>query len=155
VAGLVLLSTGADDEDPAGFRRRALHYADILSTDDGLDRFCRDFLAQERFSLLNQSQRSFVAACIRRQDRVLLAEIARKVLAVRVPLQDVRLDLPTLIVAGDRDPACVAAQPRLKEILPAAKTFILSECGHLCNIEHPCTVNKLITSFAADVGKYR
>lgn len=61
------------------------------------------------------------------------------------------LVVPTLIVNGDEDWACLAPGVMLKETIPSAALAVIPNCGHTMNIEHPDSFNALLADFLAKV----
>jgi len=58
------------------------------------------------------------------------------------------LDVPVLIVCGDRDvPAMVLAADAMEEGIPGARKVILRDAGHLPNMERPDEFNQALKSF--------
>lgn len=64
-----------------------------------------------------------------------------------------RLDLPTLLVTGDRDPWFPPAEmERLARRLPRARVAVVPGAGHLMADERPGEVAALLLAFAREVG---
>ncbi len=58
------------------------------------------------------------------------------------------IDVPTIIIVGEDDPACTVAQSRvLEEHIPGAKLVILKEASHLSNIEQIDAFNNAMMGF--------
>ncbi|MBD0282181.1 MAG: alpha/beta fold hydrolase [Thermoleophilaceae bacterium] len=64
-----------------------------------------------------------------------------------------RLDLPVLAIAGDRDEGYVRAARRIAETAPRGRAAIVEEAGHAAHLQRPDEVARLITEFLdAEVG---
>jgi pimeloyl-ACP methyl ester carboxylesterase len=57
------------------------------------------------------------------------------------------LELPTLILAGDEDDACLEASLMLKRTIPASGLVILPRTGHTVNLEDPAIFNRTVEEF--------
>jgi pimeloyl-ACP methyl ester carboxylesterase len=58
-----------------------------------------------------------------------------------------RIDVPTLIMAGDEEEPCLEACLLMKRTIPAAGLAILPCSGHGINLEEPALFNQLMESF--------
>jgi 2-succinyl-6-hydroxy-2,4-cyclohexadiene-1-carboxylate synthase len=58
-----------------------------------------------------------------------------------------RLDLPVLAIAGDRDDGYVRAARRIAETAPRGRAAIVEEAGHAAHLQRPEEVERLITEF--------
>jgi pimeloyl-ACP methyl ester carboxylesterase len=58
-----------------------------------------------------------------------------------------RIDVPTLIMAGDEEEPCLEACLLMKRTIPAAGLAILPCSGHGINLEEPALFNQLVESF--------
>jgi len=58
-----------------------------------------------------------------------------------------RIDVPTLIVAGDEEEPCLEACLLMKRTIPSAGLAILPRSGHGINLEEPAFFNQLLESF--------
>ena len=62
------------------------------------------------------------------------------------------LDVPVLIVCGDRDvPAILLAADAMEESIPRARKVILHDAGHLPNMERPDAFNEALKAFLDEV----
>jgi pimeloyl-ACP methyl ester carboxylesterase len=64
-----------------------------------------------------------------------------------------RIEVPTLVLAGDRDvraPRQVAEA--LRAAIPGATLVVLPDAGHVCNIEAPEAFNRAVRGFLGDRG---
>ena len=62
------------------------------------------------------------------------------------------LDLPTLIVHGDRDLFPVDVARYVHEQLPNSQLVIVEECGHFVYLEHPLTFQQVVSAFLEDAA---
>jgi pimeloyl-ACP methyl ester carboxylesterase len=57
------------------------------------------------------------------------------------------LELPTLVVVGDEDHACLMPGVLLKQTIPTAALAVVPNTGHAVNTEEPDTFNRLVDDF--------
>ena len=60
--------------------------------------------------------------------------------------------VPTLLMVGDEDEACLDANVWLKRTMPTAGLDIAPKSGHLLNLEDPARFNETISSFLSTVN---
>ena len=60
-----------------------------------------------------------------------------------------RLAVPTLIVVGDEDDACIEPSLFLKRHLPSAGLAMFPKSGHVLNLEEPALFNEMVERFIA------
>jgi proline iminopeptidase len=67
-----------------------------------------------------------------------------------------KIALPTLIVVGDEDDACIAPSLFLKRAIPASGLSMFPKTGHCVNIEEPALFNQTLGDFLAivDAGRW-
>lgn len=79
----------------------------------------------------------------------------RGVQAARPSLYDLpelaALQVPTLVVVGDRDDAALDASLMLRRTIPSAQLAVLPNSGHLTNLEEPALFNHLVEVFHAQL----
>ena len=64
------------------------------------------------------------------------------------PMELLRIDAPTLVVAGDRDPFVPVDHAwRLRRQIPDARLFIAPECGHEVMLRKPALFNEALAGF--------
>jgi len=68
----------------------------------------------------------------------------------------VRLTVPTLIVAGDEDDACLEPALYMKRMIPTAGLLIIPKSGHTINLEEPDVFNRHVHDFVnvVDAGRW-
>jgi len=89
-----------------------------------------------------------------------LAHILRELLAGQPPVETLapelrRLRIPTLIVAGERDPASLVPSVALAAALPEAEFVRIPEAGHVVNLARPSEFNRHLASFLDRVLAHR
>jgi 3-oxoadipate enol-lactonase len=66
-----------------------------------------------------------------------------------------QIDLPTLVVVGERDDDEFQAQfDVLATHIPGARKAVIPGVGHMSNMEDPATFNRLLLDFLAEVGAH-
>ncbi|MFZ0214862.1 MAG: alpha/beta hydrolase, partial [Candidatus Dormiibacterota bacterium] len=65
------------------------------------------------------------------------------------------LTVPTLVVTGDEDEACLDVDVMLKRTIPASALAVLPRTGHACNLEEPALFNRLVEDFLSTVDAGR
>lgn len=125
----------------------------------GVDRYVR---GPARVQLADKDPRGFAefAAQMREHSPEGAALTLRGVQMRRPNLYDLRdqiarLTLPTLIVAGDEDEACLEPDLMLKRAIATSALVFLPRTGHMCNLEEPALFNALVESFLAQVDAGR
>jgi pimeloyl-ACP methyl ester carboxylesterase len=64
------------------------------------------------------------------------------------PVELLRIDAPTLVVAGDRDPFVPVDHAwRLRRQIPDARLFIAPDCGHEVMVRKPALFNEALAGF--------
>jgi 3-oxoadipate enol-lactonase len=58
-----------------------------------------------------------------------------------------RLDVPTLVVCGERDRHNVPLSHDLAELLPRAELRLVADAGHVVNLEQPEAFSALLREF--------
>jgi pimeloyl-ACP methyl ester carboxylesterase len=65
------------------------------------------------------------------------------------------LTVPTLIITGDEDDACLQPSLMMKRTIPSAALAVLPKTGHTVNLEEPGEFNRLLGDFFAEVDAGR
>src|SRR5215510_6425486 len=65
------------------------------------------------------------------------------------------LTVPTLIMVGDEDDACIEPSVFLKRTIPTAGLFIQPRTGHAINLEEPAVFNREVQDFLSIVERGR
>jgi pimeloyl-ACP methyl ester carboxylesterase len=68
-----------------------------------------------------------------------------------------RIDVPTLLMAGDEEEPCLEASLLMKRSIPTAGLALLPCSGHAINLEEPALFNQLLQDFLQQVesGRWR
>jgi len=68
-----------------------------------------------------------------------------------------RIDVPTLIVAGDEDDPCLEPALLMKRAIATSALVVLPNAGHTINLEDPDEFNRVLFNFlaAVDMGAWR
>jgi pimeloyl-ACP methyl ester carboxylesterase len=85
----------------------------------------------------------------------------RGVLARRPPIPNLErelrsLQLPTLVITGDEDDACLTPGIFLKRTIPNAVLWVVPGTGHTVNLEEPDLFNRQLSDFFStiDLGRW-
>jgi len=62
-----------------------------------------------------------------------------------------RIEVPTLIMAGDEEEPCLEACLLMKRCIPSAELAVLPRSGHAINLEEPALFNRLLGDFLHQV----
>lgn len=63
-----------------------------------------------------------------------------------------RIKTPTLIIAGESDPACTVAQSEvIRRGIAGAQMHVIADAAHLSNLEQPERFNQLLTDFLGSI----
>jgi pimeloyl-ACP methyl ester carboxylesterase len=155
VAALVLLDTRAEADTPEGRERR---YAGIERIKkEGPDGFVEDFLKlvlsaeslESRPMIVGEARRMMAAT---RVESIIGGLQAMAERPDSVPLLS-EITVPTLIAVGDADKATPAeASEKMHQAIAGSELVVISEAGHLSNLEQPAQVNAALLEF---LGKLR
>lgn len=163
VTALVAASGGSGGHPPG--RERFL--ADTLALSErmlGMDRLDIPEMVHgpARVQLENKDPAAFAtfAAHFAEHSPLGSALTLRKVQAGRPSLHDHAAALaastvPTLLMIGDEDEACIDINVWLKRTMPMAGLLAMPKSGHLINLENPASFNAAIEAFLADVAAGR
>jgi 3-oxoadipate enol-lactonase len=58
-----------------------------------------------------------------------------------------RMMVPTLIITGDEDDACIQPSLFLKQTIPASGLAMFAKTGHILNLEEPALFNETLARF--------
>ena len=159
VSALIACDTGAGSEDAAAFAVRCEEYADAAGR--GIDAFVEaafgwpvfaDYAAQ------GQTQAALLRELVRAQPAHAIALIARHVLAPRKPIYALEpglraLQVPTLVIYGERDEACVESSEFLGRVIPGAQVWKVPGATHFVNLDEPAAFNKRLLEFLDGLGR--
>jgi 2-succinyl-6-hydroxy-2,4-cyclohexadiene-1-carboxylate synthase len=156
-AGLVTVSTTAGIDEPAARSARAeaderlAAWIEASPIDDVVSVWERQPLFADQSDALLEQQRpgrlSHEPAGL-----ALLLRTAGQGMLEPVWHELVRLELPLLAIAGDRDDGYVRAARRIAETAPRAREAIVEEAGHAPQLQQPEEVARLIAEFLEGLG---
>ena len=152
VGALVLCDTGAGSEDPGSFRARCVEYAE--ASQRGMDGFFDAMLLWNVFADFVKGPRE--SALLR---EMVLAQpphgvglTALYTLATRLPVYALEerlesLRVPTLVVYGERDEACVGTSKFVAGTIPGARLWMMPVATHFVNLDDPALFNETVLAF--------
>lgn len=155
---LILVSVGAGSVNREQFLKTQASSAVALER-EGIATLLRSFESlPSRASFKEKDPRGF-AEFLRQageHDAQACAHLAREVLAKRKTIFDLETELkalrvPTLIMVGDRDTACLEPSFVMGGWIPHAGVVVFPACGHTPNIEEPGLFNLHVSEFLAAV----
>jgi len=149
---------GAEKEFEEYFRGVSLSVADNFET-KGAKAFSKIYAeGASRVQFQNKDPRGWAefAQRLSTHDDLGAALTMRGVQARRPSLYDLeaefaRMEVPTLVMAGDEDDHCIQTSVYLKKTIPACGLAIFPKTGHTLNLEEPEMFNALLAEFLAQV----
>jgi pimeloyl-ACP methyl ester carboxylesterase len=153
VSALVACDTGAGSEDAAAFAARCEEYA--VAAERGIDAFVEAAFGWSVFAdygAQGAAQAVRLRELVRAQPPHGIALIARYALAPRKPIYALEaglraLRVPTLVIYGERDEACVQTSEFMGRVIPAARVWKVPGATHFVNLDEPEAFNKRILEF--------
>jgi pimeloyl-ACP methyl ester carboxylesterase len=136
------------------FQNASLSHADSILR-DGMTKFAATYgHGATRVQFQNKDPRGFAEYIRQLSEHSALgsANTQRGFQARRPSLYDLieemkRIDVPTLIMAGDEEEPCLEACLLMKRCIPTAGLAILPCSGHGINLEEPALFNRLLEDF--------
>ena len=156
VSKLIACDTGAGSEDPAGFRARCEEYA--AAAEKGVERFLEAVMEWPVFAdygKRGERQRGLLRELVLAQTAHGIALTARHSLATRRPIYALEaglrsLDVPTLVIYGERDEACVQTSEFMGRTIPGARVWKVPGATHFVNLDEPDLFNRAVLDFLKD-----
>jgi pimeloyl-ACP methyl ester carboxylesterase len=155
VRGLVLAAFPAGASAARGIAAHASAFADAIER-DGLE------AAGERFAWGPTSGLDPAAARLVRQGflehpphglvHTLRGVLAKQPLVEEIALRLRALDVPALVIVGERDRGSLEPSRALADALPAARLVVLPDAGHVVNLEQPVAFNAALEGFLDGLG---
>lgn len=145
---------GAHPAHYAQFQKDARAHAEFIRR-EGMERFAQTYgHGPTRVQLQNKDPRGFAEYLAQFAEHPALGS-ANTMLgcqARRPSLYDLtddmaRIEVPTLIMAGDEEEPCLEACLLMKRTIPSAGLALLPRSGHGINLEEPALFNQLLESF--------
>lgn len=154
---------GAEKDKHAAFQTQSEALADRFER-DGSAKVAEQYAqGAARVQLQNKDPRSWreFAERLAQHSAKGSANTLRGVQARRPSLYDLvepmaKIHVPTLIVAGDEDEACLQPGILMKHTIATAGLVVLPKTGHLVNLEDPALFNRILGEFlaAAELGRW-
>jgi pimeloyl-ACP methyl ester carboxylesterase len=154
VHSLAISGTGSGSDNREAFLKRTFDWADTAER-FGIEAFA-DLVLQNgvfsEFAERGPRERALLHGLITDNSAIGVALTAREVIAKRPPLQALEprmkaLKVPTLVIAGEADPAVAVPTKIMAGAIPGARLEIIPGAGHFNNLEVPDTVNGLLRDF--------
>jgi pimeloyl-ACP methyl ester carboxylesterase len=155
VSALIACDTGAGSEDPAAFATRCEEYA--TAAERGIDAFIEAAFGWSVFAdyaARGAAQASLLRELVRAQPAHGIALTARHALAPRKPVYALEaglraLAVPTLVIYGERDEACVETSEFMGRVVPSARVWKVPGATHFVNLDEPGAFNRTLLDFLA------
>ena len=153
VAALVLVGSnvgaGADRRRAEAMKRRAEVFETLGAEEYARGRVSR-LLSPAAPEELAERVRAGMVSDIRAAGFV---RATRAMAATNHSAELARLDVPTLVLAGEHDGVTGVEQSReLVSLIPGATLAVIPDAGHLANQEQPAACNALVRDFLANVS---
>jgi len=153
VSALIACDTGAGSEDEAAFAARCEEYA--AAAQRGIGAFIEAAFGWSVFAdygAQGPSQAAALRELVRAQPAHAIALVARHVLAPRKPIYALEaglqaLSVPTLVVYGERDEACVRTSEFMGRVVPGARVWKVPGATHFVNLDEPEAFNRTLLDF--------
>ncbi len=153
VSKLIACDTGAGSEDPAGFRARCEEY--VAAAETGVERFFEAVMEWPVFAdygKRGEGERGLLHELVLAQPAHGIALTARHSLATRRPIYALEaglrsLRVPTLVVYGERDEACVQTSEFMGRVIPGARVWKVLGATHFVNLDEPDLFNRTVLDF--------
>ena len=153
--GLVLASYPSSKTVLKSIRHIAKEFAEAIRC-HGLDRAGEQYVWGKNSQLSPEDTKFIRMGFLEHKDH----GIANHLSAFLAPLPELeerseelqQLKLPTLIIAGSKDLPCVASARLLAKYIPNSEIAIISNAGHLVNIEDKEMFNEKLQQFLKKIG---
>ena len=161
-SSLIVAGTGAGSTDPASFRQRVNESARRMEAEGmaGMSDYTRGPARVQLQRKDPQGWQEFVDQFLQHSN-VGSALTFRGVQGRRPPIFDLEprlrsLDVPTLIMFGDEDDACIEPGVFMKRCIAKSGLVVFPQAGHAINLEEPDLFNRAVLDFltAAEAGKW-
>ncbi len=157
---LILCDTGAGSEDPGSFRARCVEYA--KATERGMDGFFEKLMLWPVFADFVRGPResALLREMVLAQPPHGIGLTALYTLATRLPIYALKeslesLRVPTLVVYGERDEACVNTSKFMASTIPTARLWMVPGASHFVNLDEPDRFNETVLAFLREHGADR
>lgn len=154
IDALILADVGSGSDASAAWRAGVEAVAARLEH-EGIEVFADASLANAafaRYAAQGAQAAAFIRACLTSNSAQGLAHVARGVILARPSLYALEarlraLRVPTLLIAGEHDDACIPVHRFLADVIPGARHVVLPGVGHLSNLEAPEEFNAEVAAF--------
>jgi pimeloyl-ACP methyl ester carboxylesterase len=156
VSALIVVDTGAGSDDTSEWVAGTERFA--AATDaGGMEAFADMAMASPLFAeycAQGAAAQRFIRACLMTHRARGIAHTAREVLAKRPTIYALerplaRLEVPTLLIVGERDAPCRKVHDFMARTIPGARSLVIPRIGHLSNLEAPSAFNAAVARFLA------
>lgn len=155
--GIIAAGAGTGSHDPELFRKESEERAALLESGgmEALDSYLSGS-TRIRFAEKDPSGWETFAQLFRTHSPLGSANTLRGFQGRRPTLYSresefAKLQVPTLVIAGDEDDPCLEPSLFLKRTIPGCGVAMLPQTGHACNIEEPALFNHAVAEFIAQV----
>ncbi len=95
------------------------------------------------------------AAAIARQEPHGIAHFSRRVAGPASPVIDqlVDIDIPSLVIVGEKDDPYLRASELMAKRMPRAERVVIPDAGHVVNLDEPEAFNQAVLRFAGGLPK--
>ena len=160
LAGLIVADAGGGSDDTERYRARAEERVSVLET-GGIEAGADLLMAEPIFGTLaaqGPEAARLVRSLLTTHRAHGLVGTLRGIQAARSSIYDLEgalraLRLPTLVIVGARDEACLDPSRFLADTIPGAKLAIIKGVGHMSNLEDPTTFNAVVSEFLAGLWR--
>jgi len=154
VSALIIADTGAGSDDTGEWIEGSHRYAQACER-GGVEAFADLACANPLFARYIEQgpdRERFIRSCLMTHRARGIAHTAREVLAKRPTLYSLEprlkeLRIPTLLIVGEHDTACVKVHAFMAATIPGARSVVLAGVGHLSNLEAPQVFNAHVRRF--------
>jgi pimeloyl-ACP methyl ester carboxylesterase len=156
VTALIVADTGAGSDGGDEWRAGARAFAETAER-GGMEAFADMASASPLFARAiarSPETERFIRSCLMTHRARGIAHTAREVIARRPSLYELEprlraLRVPTLLIVGEHDEACVKVHAFMAATIPRAEPVVLPGVGHLTNIEAADAFNAAVLRFLA------
>ena len=161
-SALIVAGTGSGSTNAEVFRQRTLENADRMEA-GGMAAMGDYSRGSTRVQLLRKDPKGFeeFAKNFSEHSNIGSANIFRGVLSRRPTIFELEpklraLDVPTLIMTGDEDDACIEPAIFMKRMIPKSGLVFFPQAGHAINLEDPDLFNRSVLDFltAVEAGRW-
>ena len=159
---LIVAGTGSGSDEPELFEKRVNEFAESMET-GGMEAMRNYARGPSRVQLQRKDPKGWqeFSDQLSEHSPVGSALTFRGVQGKRPPIYALEdslraLDVPTLIMVGDEDDACIEPSIFMKRCIPTSGLVMFPQSGHPINLEEPDLFNRTVLDFltAVEAGKW-